>query len=450
MRDVLKYKKKLIFFITNQLRIILLLYLMIAKTKCFADWQHYNSFLIGERAAGMGGAYTAISNDPSGIFYNPGGIAFTNDTEVSLSTAGYYVQNLKVDAFAGINDYQIQQQSSDIINGFLGFTKKITLFDNEFYLGVGIYSPDHTNIYDKFNLNKPSYFINNNIPVQRLILNSRDTGNESEYEISLSKRINNDLGVGVSIGFFDIQNDELTTINLLAGPYSQSQAYVQSGTIFNQSLTIRGLNINLGTLYKIMDKFSFGFDIDFKLPLLQNYSNNYNESYVIVDSNGVPLNGEFNNQQYTNQLSSNASNSFIKILPTKFSLGLAYHFTNNFLVSSDFNYYTGMHSDVDQFSLKAIYNYALGSEVKFIDNLAFRFGYFTNNWSDSSETNNIIINSNFIGYSVGIAYIKDNKYSYSITTIYQQAKNAEFNMEGYKGSASLNSTTVLLGLSSAL
>jgi len=40
-------------------------------------FSNYNSILIGDQAAGMGGAYTAMSSDASAVsFYNPAGLAF--------------------------------------------------------------------------------------------------------------------------------------------------------------------------------------------------------------------------------------------------------------------------------------------------------------------------------------------------------------------------------------
>jgi len=45
----------------------------------FADEFHYNNLLIGDRASGMGGAYTAISDDASGMYYNPAGIVYVTD-----------------------------------------------------------------------------------------------------------------------------------------------------------------------------------------------------------------------------------------------------------------------------------------------------------------------------------------------------------------------------------
>lgn len=39
-----------------------------------ADEFHFNNFPVGERPSGLAGAYTALSNDATGLFYNPAGI----------------------------------------------------------------------------------------------------------------------------------------------------------------------------------------------------------------------------------------------------------------------------------------------------------------------------------------------------------------------------------------
>ena len=55
----------------------------------FADDLHYVNMLVGNRAAGLGGAYTAISDDPAGCFYNPAGIAFSPYTSLSASVNAF-------------------------------------------------------------------------------------------------------------------------------------------------------------------------------------------------------------------------------------------------------------------------------------------------------------------------------------------------------------------------
>src|SRR3989338_10609470 len=60
-------------------------------TEVFADEYHYNNIIIGDRASGMGGAYTAISDDPSGLYYNPAGIAFSFGRSLSGGAQAYHM-----------------------------------------------------------------------------------------------------------------------------------------------------------------------------------------------------------------------------------------------------------------------------------------------------------------------------------------------------------------------
>ncbi len=54
-----------------------------------ADDTHYQDFLVGGRAIGIGGAFTALSDDSSGAYYNPAGIVDSPTSNVSLSTSLY-------------------------------------------------------------------------------------------------------------------------------------------------------------------------------------------------------------------------------------------------------------------------------------------------------------------------------------------------------------------------
>jgi hypothetical protein len=50
-----------------------------------ADPTNYQRYVIGERALGMGGAYTAAVDDPMAIYYNPGALPFADTAAVSAS-----------------------------------------------------------------------------------------------------------------------------------------------------------------------------------------------------------------------------------------------------------------------------------------------------------------------------------------------------------------------------
>jgi long-chain fatty acid transport protein len=54
-----------------------------------ADDSNFRPYIVGARAAGMGGAYTALADDGSGPYYNPAGIAFAERSSLSLSASVY-------------------------------------------------------------------------------------------------------------------------------------------------------------------------------------------------------------------------------------------------------------------------------------------------------------------------------------------------------------------------
>lgn len=56
----------------------------------YADEFHNINQLIGDRATGMGGAYTAVSDDASGLFYNPAGIVYVTDKNFSASVNAFF------------------------------------------------------------------------------------------------------------------------------------------------------------------------------------------------------------------------------------------------------------------------------------------------------------------------------------------------------------------------
>ncbi|MDB4974381.1 MAG: hypothetical protein JWN48_2722 [Myxococcaceae bacterium] len=50
-----------------------------------ADPFHQQTLPLGQRAIGMGGAFTAVADDPSATYYNPAGLVLTDDSSLSAS-----------------------------------------------------------------------------------------------------------------------------------------------------------------------------------------------------------------------------------------------------------------------------------------------------------------------------------------------------------------------------
>ncbi|MFW6366882.1 MAG: OmpP1/FadL family transporter, partial [Spirochaetota bacterium] len=72
---------------------------------------NYMNDMVGGRASGMGGAYTAISDDPAGLYYNPAGSVFAPDNQLSLSVNSYKQKQSRFKKVIGKDDY-VQDVSS--------------------------------------------------------------------------------------------------------------------------------------------------------------------------------------------------------------------------------------------------------------------------------------------------------------------------------------------------
>jgi hypothetical protein len=66
-------------------------YALLAASSAAADDSNFRPYLVGARAAGMGGAFTALADDGAGPWYNPAGIGFVERSQVSLSGSAYGV-----------------------------------------------------------------------------------------------------------------------------------------------------------------------------------------------------------------------------------------------------------------------------------------------------------------------------------------------------------------------
>ncbi len=68
---------------------LLLASLLLIPSVALASDTNYQNFITGGRAVGLGGAFTALSDDPSGMYYNPAGLVDDDHTDVSVSANLY-------------------------------------------------------------------------------------------------------------------------------------------------------------------------------------------------------------------------------------------------------------------------------------------------------------------------------------------------------------------------
>jgi long-subunit fatty acid transport protein len=106
-----------------------------------ADIFHYNNSILGDRAIGLGGAYSGVADDASGIIYNPGGLGFAGGTDISGSANVYYV---KKTTYKNILEGQDFTESSEgFVPSFFGGIQKLDSIAKGLVAGFAVYSPDN-------------------------------------------------------------------------------------------------------------------------------------------------------------------------------------------------------------------------------------------------------------------------------------------------------------------
>ena len=79
---------------------------LLGSARARADGANIRPYLVGARAAGMGGAATALADDGAGPYYNPGGIAFAMASSLSLSASVYgFVSGTQKDGIGSGHDF---------------------------------------------------------------------------------------------------------------------------------------------------------------------------------------------------------------------------------------------------------------------------------------------------------------------------------------------------------
>lgn len=111
--------------------------MVVSSASNAGEFQHRN-LLVGDRAIGLGGAYTALSDDPSGMFYNPAGIVHADRASSTSVNALSYSSTEYEDILPGGTD--LSRSSTVVVPGFFGAMTKIGAGQGGFFLAVTDFS----------------------------------------------------------------------------------------------------------------------------------------------------------------------------------------------------------------------------------------------------------------------------------------------------------------------
>lgn len=315
----------------------------------FADDFHYVNMLVGNRAAGLGGAYTAISDDPAGCYYNPAGIAFSPFVSLSASVNAFSTSTKTYkDALRDVNGNTLdwEQESSSLLPNFFGMVRKF----GPGKLGLSYAVSDSTRRQQKQTFHNIKSLPGN--PIKTYTLNINENDETYLFGASYAYKLFDSFSIGATfyIYYREMENIWNHLLQFEQGEHTLVNLY--------ETKTAWGYKPTLGVIWEPFDKLAIGLSAS--------------KIYVTSSDHDAQRIRRNSSDDDTNAIELiTISDTEKDKFPLATSLGLAYFASSRLLLSAGITYYEEV-SDKE-----AIYNYSLGTEYYFTDTFAVRAGYFT-------------------------------------------------------------------------
>ncbi|MEK6748167.1 MAG: hypothetical protein AABY83_03050 [Pseudomonadota bacterium] len=326
--------------------------------RALADAYHYTNILVGDRAAGLAGAYTAISDDPTGLYYNPAGIVYAVGSNLSGSMNALHVSQTNYKNALGNQTWM--RTSIALLPNFFGMIQPF----GGGTLGFSYAIPDSTleNQQQKFNL--PNSLLGNNTDLT-INFNNQDV----VYNIGPSFAVKFTEKFSLGLTLYGVVHQQRLIFNQ---EFKAASGYhwVNSYANFEEY----GLRPIVGMMWSPIEKLSFGAAFSqpkmvytrntVQLSCARNNTATYPDNSVC--KNGLLLlNNSIDNQRY--------------IKPWSVELGAAYFYSTALLLTTTLSAYENLYRSTAQISPELpLVNVAGGFEYYFLGNYAMRAGLYTN------------------------------------------------------------------------
>ena len=320
----------------------------------FADQNHYNNVLIGNRASGLAGAYTAISDDASGLFYNPAGIVFSEELQLSASANAIHNSTLEYKDVLGGGDWT--RKSSSIVPNFFGITSKF----GDGYIGFSYAVTD-------FEVEDQDTRFTSIPGFDLFLININNNDKTTKLGPSYARKINDEWNFGVTL-YWHERKRELINNQWIR----RSDNTFESSSLFFEA-SESGFEPVIGLMWTPDESFSIGLSIR-KTRITSSRTHNQFSCVSDVPANPEPQCILIAGSPLDPSITSNRDK---RDLPLNTRLGFAYFPTHRLLFAFDISHYEKVSST--NFSAEEVVNFAFGVEYYLNAEWALRGGYYTNN-----------------------------------------------------------------------
>lgn len=359
-----------------------------------ADEYHYRDILVGDRAAGLGGAYTAIADDASGLYYNPAGVVYASTPKISGSVNAY---NYKTTEYSNLNSsgHKWTRKSSGMVANYFGVVQPLGNSSVGFSIAIPNYDLEDQS--DEFSNFKASNRLNTALGINTIDKNLIDFNNEDNTTlagVSYAQAVSDTFSLGLTLYGY-MRKKETSNWQYIKATGTQGKdgngntPTIFEGTVYQKIQTEEfGLQPRFGLMWAPAPKWSVGLMAQTTFILSQSpEARNYARYSACEQDAG-------NSNQYTDcttydgnidQLDLGQANSPTlkdtkdNDLPFETNLGVAYFASDALLYTADFSYATK--TDV----YEATWNVAGGAEYFLNQSWALRGGLYTNNANTKSD-----------------------------------------------------------------
>jgi len=354
----------------------------IARADLARQHQSFDRLVLpGGRAAMLCGAYTAVSSDPSGLFYNPAGIVQGTQNQVSLNT--WSTNRSEVVFKEAVKGQDFTETSNTLFGGFAGgvFHKKWITFG---YVIATL---------DKRNINQDDYFYEMSTEQGQARDFTRIHQESNSYDLfgtSIALSIGKSWSIGLATFYYDRSIEAMDYQQVM---FNGGQVLVQESKV---RVSNQGFHVNTGLQYR-GDNISLGASVRAGEPVLNKGSLNFN-SVTHAVANTVPDVVNYSSDEYE------VDN---EIIPTISRLGFAFHPYPTLLISTDLSYSAPVEVDNGSPDRLGTWNYALGLETG-LSSWRLMLGVFTNNSifpKIQPDGNNQAAHLDYVGKSIGTSII---------------------------------------------
>lgn len=419
-----------------------LLSMLLIPSMASADVSHYADMLVGEQAVGLGGAFAAVANDPSGIYYNPGGLAFAIEERTSVSGNAYSKKEIRT--LSGFDSNDFIQRSSGVIPAFFGNLKFFGDENDRTVGGFGIAIPTNILVDQEDRVGEAPTF-----KLRSLYHKIKQEVSETHFLFAAARKISADTGIGLTVGLVQVKYVSQQFLKAFVGPRDNSKdpskpIYTQFSNNYSINGESNSAEFLLGLRHELSGEWSIGVTGGFFSTIRESLNWSAESASVFTNADSIPYQegdlpadelGEAREPPHKihNISEEYHSKVFLKYLPPRARLGIAFHPSGEFLWTLDSTYFAHIpNSELN--SGHAVVNFASGLEMSIPWNSLLRFGLFSNRDASplpSAKGDDNQSSMDFYGTSFCVAHAVD-KSLISLTGVFQEGrgKARSINIDG--------------------